>query len=219
MGSGNTTFTLLELFKLGGAIMWPLTAYSIVVLTIGVERIIYYARHDRRLDDMGAKVSEFIAARDYSGAQAYLSPLTQRRLGARILLALVNRAQPAEGRAFSEHQVERAAETEAMTCIGLLENSLNFLVAMGSLSPLTGFLATVTGMISAFKSIAEASEVNAQIVALGIYEALITTVVGLAIAIVAMIFHSIFSHISDRFAADVERTCSDLIADIADQHK
>jgi biopolymer transport protein ExbB len=67
-------------------------------------------------------------------------------------------------------------------------------------------------MIGAFKSIAEATEVNAQIVANGIYEALITTVFGLIIAIIAMIAHSILSHIVDKFAARVEGVCSDLLA-------
>jgi biopolymer transport protein ExbB len=71
-------------------------------------------------------------------------------------------------------------------------------------------------MIGAFRSIAEATEVNAQIVANGIYEALITTVFGLIIAIIAMIFHSLFSHKVDKFAAEIEKTCSDLIAQIAD---
>jgi biopolymer transport protein ExbB len=131
----------------------------------------------------------------------------------------VNRAAPAPGRAFAEHHVERAAETEAMICINSLEQGFNFLVALGSLSPLTGFLGTVSGMIGAFRSIAEATEVNAQIVANGIYEALITTVCGLVIAIVAMIFHSVFTHIVNNFTAEVEKTCSDLIAEIADQQK
>ena len=49
-------------------------------------------------------------------------------------------------------------------------------------------LGTVSGMIGAFKSIASATEVNAQLVANGIYEALITTVFGLIIAIIAGIF-------------------------------
>jgi biopolymer transport protein ExbB len=118
-----------------------------------------------------------------------------------------------------EHRMEKAAETEAASCINSLENGFNFLTALGSLSPLTGFLGTVSGMIGAFKSIAEATEVNAQIVANGIYEALITTVFGLIIAIIAMVAHSIFSHIVDRFAADTERYCSELISDILDSHE
>jgi biopolymer transport protein ExbB/TolQ len=68
-------------------------------------------------------------------------------------------------------------------------------------------------MIGAFKSIAEATDVNAQIVANGIYEALITTVFGLIIALIAMVAHSLFTHIVDTFAAEVEKTCSDLLID------
>ena len=219
MESGTVTFTLMEMFRLGGVFMWPLLAFSIVTITIGIERLIYLLYHNLKIDDLGVKVSEMMAARDYQGAKDFLSAQTGRRMGARILLALVNRATPAEGKAFSEHHLERAVETEAMICINSLEKGFNFLVALGSLSPLTGFLGTVSGMIGAFKSIAEATEVNAQIVANGIYEALITTVCGLVIAIVAMIFHSVFTHMVNNFTAGVEKNCSDLIADIAIQEE
>ena len=217
MESSTVAFSLLELFKLGGTAMWPLAAFSVATLAIGVERLIYLLYHDLRLNTIDGKVSDFIKNRDYQGAADYLTPLTQRAMGARILLALVKRATPAQGKVFSERNVERAVETESMVCIDSLESGFNFLVALGSLSPLTGFLGTVSGMIGAFRSIAEATEVNAQIVANGIYEALITTVFGLIIAIAAMVFHSIFTHIVDKFAAEVEKSCSDLIAEIAGQ--
>ncbi|WP_461248291.1 MotA/TolQ/ExbB proton channel family protein, partial [Treponema sp. R6D11] len=102
-------------------------------------------------------------------------------------------------------------------CINSLENGFNFLTALGSISPLTGFLGTVSGMIGAFRSIAEATEVNAQIVANGIYEALITTVFGLVIAIIAMVSHSIFTHLVDKFTSNMESICSDLIIQFAEQ--
>jgi biopolymer transport protein ExbB len=171
------------------------------------------------MDDLAAKAARYIGENDIAGAKEYLSGLTKRRMGARILLTLINHAGEGESSEFKEHLMERAAETEAMSCVNSLENGFNFLTALGSLSPLTGFLGTVSGMIGAFKSIAEATEVNAQIVANGIYEALITTVYGLIIAIIAMIFHSIFSHIVDKFAAETERTCSELIINIAGRHE
>jgi biopolymer transport protein ExbB len=217
MESSSVSFSLLELFKMGGIVMWPLTAFSIAVISIGIERIIYLTWHKLKIDDLGKEVARFIKEGDYAGAVEYLTPLTEKRMGARILLALVNRATTSEGKRATEHQIERAAETEASICINSLETGFNFLVALGSLSPLTGFLGTVTGMIGAFRAIAEATEVNAQIVASGIYEALITTVYGLIVAIFAMVFHSVFSHIVDKFASNVEKTCSDLIADITDR--
>jgi len=199
---------------MGGIIMWPLLFYSVVAVAISVERIVYLLYHNLRMDDLAQKLSGFVENNDYAGAAQYLSAQPKRRMGARILLSLINSAK--SGRNFSERRLERAAETEALNCINSLENGFNFLIAIGSLSPLTGFLGTVTGMIGAFKSIAEATEVNAQIVASGIYEALITTVFGLVVAIIAMVFHSIFTHFVDKFAARTEGICSALISQIAD---
>jgi biopolymer transport protein ExbB len=206
--SGSTSFTLLEYFKLGGIFMWPLLFFSIATIAITLERAIYIFYHNLHLEDLEKKTAEYIHTKDIAGARQYLSGLTKRRMGARVLLALVNRSN------LSERHIEKAVETEALTCINSLENGFNFLTALGSLSPLTGFLGTVSGMIGAFRSIAEATEVNAQIVANGIYEALITTVFGLVIAIIAMIAHSLFSHVVDAFATDVEKSCSNLITEL-----
>jgi biopolymer transport protein ExbB len=215
----ETAFSLLELFKLGGFFMWPLLFFSIAVITIVLERGIFLAYHNLNLEDLAEKTAEYLGEKNVSGAEEYLASQAKRRMGSRILLALVRRSANAGGGEISEHRMERAVETEAADCINTLERGFNFLTALGSLSPLTGFLGTVSGMIGAFRSIAEAAEVSAQIVANGIYEALITTVFGLIIAIIAMIAHSIFAHIVDSFAARTEKTTSDLIALIMDQNE
>lgn len=213
----NASFSILELFKLGGVFMWPLLLFSIATVAISIERGIYIFYHNLKIDDITAKVYAFLEERDFQGAEDYLGTITNRRIGARIFLALIKRAK--SGSSFSEQHVEKAAELEAADCINSLENGFNFLTALGSISPLTGFLGTVSGMIGAFRSIAEATEVNAQIVANGIYEALITTVFGLIIAIIAMISHSIFSHIVDKFSSGMEGACSGIIAKIAEKNE
>jgi biopolymer transport protein ExbB len=209
MDSGSAGFSLLSLFQMGGVFMWPLLFFSIATIAITLERAIYLSYHNLRIGGLQETTADYIRRGDIPGAEEFLSGLTRRRMGARILLALIRRSD------LPEHHMEKAAETEALRCINSLENGFNFLTALGSLSPLTGFLGTVSGMIGAFKSIAEATDVNAQIVANGIYEALITTVFGLIIAIIAMIAHSLFSHVVDKFAIEVESACSDLITDLA----
>lgn len=209
MTGGPGGFSLLSFFQMGGIFMWPLLAFSIATIAIALERALYLLYHDLRIDDLKTRVEAYIKAGDIPGARNYLAALTKRRIGARILLTLVNRS------GLSEHFIERAVETEALSRINSLENGFNFLTALGSLSPLTGFLGTVSGMIGAFKSIAEATEVNAQIVANGIYEALITTVFGLIIAIIAMVSHSLLTHVVDKFAAEVEQACTELITELA----
>jgi biopolymer transport protein ExbB len=205
----ETTFSLLELFKMGGGFMWPLLVFSIATMGIALERVIFFLTHNLRLSDLKEQVQRYIAVRDLEGAKTYLTAQPERRMGAGILLTLVKRP------GLSEHRIEKAVEAEALSCISSLEQGFNFLTALGSLAPLTGFLGTVSGMIGAFKSIAEATEVNAQIVANGIYEALITTVFGLIIAIIAMTAYSLLTNVVDTFAGDVEKTCSDLITDLA----
>jgi biopolymer transport protein ExbB len=208
-GSAQTTFSLVSLFFMGGVFMWPLLAFSVAAVALSFERAAYLLYHSLRLDDLAKATLAYLKADDAASAAAYLQPLAKRRIGARILLVLVRRAN------LSERRLEKAVEAEALSCISRLENGCGFLTAIGSLAPLTGFLGTVSGMIGAFKSISEAAEVSAQIVADGIYEALITTEFGLIIAIVALTVHSLVTHAIDRFAAETEKTCSELIAEIA----
>ena len=213
MENSSTGFSLLELFEMGGFLMWPLLLFSIAVVAITLERMVFFLYHNLKLNDMKETLEAALENGKLGETKEYLEGQTRRRMGARVLLTLVKRSN------LSEHRLEKAVEAEALTCISSLENGLNFLTALGSISPLTGFLGTVTGMIGAFKSIAEATEVNAQIVASGIYEALITTVFGLVIAIIAMVSHSIFTHVVDRFASDVETACSDLIIGITESRE
>jgi biopolymer transport protein ExbB len=209
------TISFLELFKMGGFFMYPLLFFSIATVTIVLDRAIYLIYYNLKLDDLKAKVLKYMLMDAWDEAEAFLEENRRRRMGARILLVLV-KGLPFWGnnRNFSEERLEKTVEAEAMDCINSLENGFNFLTVLGSIAPLTGFLGTVSGMIGAFRSISEAQDVNAQIVANGIYEALITTVFGLIIAIIAMAFHALFTHIVDRFAANVEKTCTDLFAQL-----
>jgi biopolymer transport protein ExbB len=150
------TFSLMELFRLGGVFMWPLLIFSIVTVAIAVERLIFLTYSNLKIDDLKSVVDTFVKQGKFEEAVHYLDGVSKRRFGARILRALVANAH------LRDYQLaEKAAETEAGECIGLLENGFNYLTALGSLSPLTGFLGTVSGMIGAFRSISEAADVNA----------------------------------------------------------
>lgn len=206
METAATGFTLLELFQMGGIIMWPLLVFSIAAVGITLERTIYLLYHDLNVSDLKKSVEAAIVKGNFEEAREFLESQSPRKKGAQVFLELVKR------QGLSEYRLEKAVEAKAMSCVSSLENGFSFLGTLGSISPLTGFLGTVTGMITAFRAIAEAVDVNAQIVASGIYEALITTVFGLVIAIIAMTAHSLLSHKVDKFVSELEFACSDLIA-------
>ncbi|WP_027728356.1 MotA/TolQ/ExbB proton channel family protein [Treponema sp. C6A8] len=201
-------FSLIELFKLGGPFMWVLLAYSVATIAIIIERCIYLAWHDCKVAPISNKVKSFLHDNQRYEAEKYLSSYGRKQTVATVLLALVRNAR------FGENRMERAAEAEAQERLRRMENGFNYLTALSSLAPLTGFLGTVSGMIGAFQSIATATDVNAQLVAGGIYEALITTVFGLIIAIVALLAYNLLIQKVDTFAAETSKAINDLVPEL-----
>ncbi len=201
-------FSLIELFKLGGPFMWVLLAFSVATIAIVIERIIYLSWHDCKVSPVRDKVKAFLENGNKEGAEGFLASLTHKQTIATILMALLQNAK------YGENRMERAAEAEAQERLRRMENGFNYLTALSSLAPLTGFLGTVSGMIGAFQSIAEATDVNAQLVAGGIYEALITTVFGLIIAIIALVAYNLLIQKVDRFAAEASKAINDLVPEL-----
>ena len=196
---------LLEMFNLGGPFMWILLVFSIATFALIIERCVYLFWHDCKVDGLAKEVKMFLVDGKNDEALKMLEKCTRKKTAATVLYALIENA------GFGENRMERAAEAEAQERIRRMESGFNYLTALASLAPLTGFLGTVSGMIGAFKSIASATDVNAQLVAGGIYEALITTVFGLIIAIIASIGYNLLVQHVDNFAAEVSKTVNDLV--------
>lgn len=196
---------LIEMFNLGGSFMWILLVFSIATFALIIERCVYLFWHDCKVDGLAKEVKMFLVDGKNDEALKMLEKCTRKKTAATVLYALIENA------GFGENRMERAAEAEAQERIRRMESGFNYLTALASLAPLTGFLGTVSGMIGAFKSIASATDVNAQLVAGGIYEALITTVFGLIIAIIASIGYNLLVQRVDNFAAEVSKTVNDLV--------
>ena len=201
-------FSLIELFKLGGPFMWVLLAFSVATIGIVIERCIYLAWHNCKVAPVADKVKAYLRQNKKDEAEKFLASYTHKQTVASILLALLSNSK------YGENRMERAAESEAQERIRRMENGFNYLTALSSLAPLTGFLGTVSGMIGAFQSIAEATDVNAQLVAGGIYEALITTVFGLIIAIIALVAYNLLIQKIDTFAAETSKAINDLVPEL-----
>ena len=208
----ESKWSLIELFNLGGHFMLVLLVFSIATLTIIIERCIYICWHDCKVTPLSNKVKQFLREGRKEEAEKMLSELSHKKTAATILYALLTNSK------FGEARMENAAECEAQERIRRMENGFNYLTALSSIAPLTGFLGTVSGMIGAFKSIAAATDVNAQLVANGIYEALITTVFGLIIAIAALVAYNLLVQRVDTFAAETSKCINDLIPELLNEN-
>lgn len=204
----ENNWSMIELFKLGGPFMWILLIFSIATMALIVERCIYIFWHDCKVEPLAKEIKAMLKNGKKDAAETKLASLSNKHTVATILLSLLENAK------FGENRMEAAAQAEAQERIRRMESGFNYLTALSSIAPLTGFLGTVSGMIGAFRSIAEATDVNAQFVANGIYEALITTVFGLIIAIAALVAYNLLIQKVDTFAAETAKAINDLVPEL-----
>ena len=200
--------TLQELLELGGWAVWPLLVFSVATVALTVERTIYIFFHNLKVDEIKLVVLNKIDQKDYSGAMEFCELSKRRLISPKIFLAGL------QVRHLGENRIEKVMEMEASKRINRLENGFDLLIAIGSIAPIMGFLGTVSGMIGAFQSIATAENVNAQLVAGGIFEALITTAFGLIIAIFAITVYNLFAHVVDKFTKELEEAGGEIITRI-----
>lgn len=104
---------------------------------------------------------------------------------------------------------EEAEERDELT------RGINWLAMIGSVSPLLGLLGTVIGIMNVFLGIAEAGSGNINAVAPGVGEALITTVVGLFVAIPAVIAYNHFVTRLNLVTGELEGFSSEFIGTLA----
>ena len=189
----NQTITLVTLFQMGGVLMWPLLLMFIAVTTVIIERAVVFLLLDR---DAKRGCSHALRIARKHGVEQAASYCRYNRHAWGKPAAIALSADHTNGL----HVVK--AQTQA--ALARLDSPLGFIDMVASTAPVLGFLGTVTGMITAFRSIAEASTVQLQLVASGLYEALLTTAFGLIISVVATLASHVFWHLSDRFATDLD---------------
>ncbi len=104
----------------------------------------------------------------------------------------VERQVKQRGSLVNKPAVERSLQLGISEEIAKLEQNMNWLATVASVSPFIGLFGTVWGIIDAFQGLGNAGSASLRAVAPGISEALVTTAIGLAAAIPAAIFYNIF---------------------------
>jgi biopolymer transport protein ExbB len=189
-----------ELFRLGGVFMWPLLVFFIVLLYKIIERTVTFCLTDMRTD------VEYIRQNVITGKMT-----AEHNNRFYNILADNLRMFPNDRESF-----DRYVGTECQQLADNLRSGLSLIAWVAAIAPVTGFLGTVTGMISVFRSINNASDVSAQLVAGGIYEALITTAAGLIISIIASAAYFILSGIVSRYCRRMEYAANSVMKSVYD---
>jgi len=112
----------------------------------------------------------------------------------------------------SRELIRETVESAGKSELYKLERGLDSLATVAGVAPLLGFLGTVTGMIRAFMDIQSlGGQVNANVLAGGIWEALVTTAAGLTVGIPALIFYNWLVGKVRHFVFEMERSSMELL--------
>lgn len=187
----------------GGVMMIPLSLISVIALTVALERAIFLRR--RKIIPPGV-VEAVLTLREGSHVEQALVVLKGQE---GPFLNIVRAGLGRRGR--SRPEIKEAIIDQGRQEIGVLERGLTVLETIAGIAPLMGLMGTVLGMIKVFSVISEQGLGQTQLLSGGISEALITTVVGLAIAIPTLIAFNYFTRKVETLVLDMEKYSARLI--------
>ena len=194
---------MLEIVQSGGWLMVPILLCSIVAAAICVERLWTLQRSRIVPKNLVAQIWSAVKTEDLD-SQKLRELRTSSPLG-QVLAAGVANAK--RGRDIMKEAMEEAASQVSHD----MERYLTSLGIIASISPLLGLLGTVVGMIKVFTALMLEGAGNANVLAGGISQALITTAAGLSVAIPALMFHRFFLRRIDELVVTMEQEASKLV--------
>ena len=197
----------------GGPIMGLIIVCSIMAFAVFLERIWYLraAKIDTKkfMQEISNKVKNNKVMQALDMCNITKGPIT------RILKSGIIKYDR------SRQEIKEAIEDAGVHEVPLLEKNLSVLATIAHISPLLGLLGTVVGMLKSFQAIeAKAMSmvpVNPGDLAGGIWEALITTVAGLSVAIPVYVAYNYLVSRVDNFVLDMEKSATELVNVLSEQ--
>ncbi|MDP7009427.1 MAG: MotA/TolQ/ExbB proton channel family protein [Phycisphaerales bacterium] len=194
----DTTSYLDTLWK-GGPVGYLIMALSIVALALIVTHFAQIRRKKLLPDEQLNVLENYLAYGQVQEALEYcVDPLNDSFL-TRILAGGLLRYQRS---AFGPFELKNALEEAGEDQSARLYRSTDALGVIGTIAPLLGLLGTVLGMVGAFETIGNSSSNNHELLAANISEALVTTLLGLILAIPCVALFSYFRNRIDGLSAD-----------------
>lgn len=194
---------MFELVQAGGWLMLPIILCSIIAIAIIIER--FWTLNPARITPRNLLAEVWTRIRNNEFDANALRELRSSSALGQILAAGILSSR--SGRDIMTESIEQAAGH----VVHDLERYLSTLGTIALITPLLGLLGTVLGMIKVFTEIMVQGTGNANVLAGGISEALITTAAGLSVAIPALIFYRMFLRRVESLVVDLERESIKLV--------
>jgi biopolymer transport protein ExbB len=197
--------SLLQLLLKGGWVMVPLLLLSVLTVYGLFERLLTLRKHVPITSAWEDMFYKNIQSSDWENAKL-MCEQQKNEMVSNVLQAGLAKL-PNE-----PNQVEKIMEALGDDQIHQLEKNLSLLSTIASIAPMLGFLGTVIGMIQAFMAMAQTNTpITPQILANGIYEAMITTASGLIIGISADVSYKYVLNKIEKITYQTQKLCNALL--------
>jgi biopolymer transport protein ExbB len=195
---------MLELFKSGGPVMYPILLCSILFVAILIERLFHLHRAQINTAEFVAGIRNILKKRNIAEAISICEE-TPGPVAHVIKAGIIK-----HDRAKSE--IREAIDDAALHEVPRLEKNLVVLATIAHITPLLGLFGTVLGMMQVFFKICElGGRTDAAQLAGGIGQALITTAAGLAVAIPVFIAYNYLVSRVGTLVWDMERSATEVV--------
>ncbi|MCG6906408.1 MAG: MotA/TolQ/ExbB proton channel family protein [Desulfobacteraceae bacterium] len=196
--------SLWEQVPKGGPIVWPILVILAVGVMIVIERLVFLLRKNCDAEKLMQRLAAMVGDGRWADCRAACRALGGKPV-ARVL------ATGLECCHLPREEMENALQEAILREVPPLERFLSTLGMLAAIAPLLGLLGTVTGMIATFHVITHFGTGDPRMMSGGISEALVTTMLGLSVAIPIMLAHTLLNRAVDKRIGQMEEKALALV--------
>jgi biopolymer transport protein ExbB len=201
-----------DLMGKGGIVMLPIFLCSVIAVTVIFERLYYFFKVNEDPQKLFGSIRELLKEGRHSQAME-LFRKSKGPVGRLLSAGLAHKNLP-------KWKLEETLSITGQEEINDMGKNIRTLEVIAAISPLMGLLGTVLGMVQAFNKVAEyKGQVDPSLLAGGIWEALLTTAAGLAVAIPAVVMLHFFDRRIEKISFTLTKFSQLLVHSLDDENK
>jgi|SRR5262245_60505753 biopolymer transport protein ExbB len=195
--------------KLGGPMIWVILGASTVALVVFIQRVLHYHRAQINSMEFLNGVRNVLKRENVVEALS-ICDATPGPVARLVKVAILNRERGRDG-------VREALEEAGLVEVPPLEDKLNLIATIAQIAPLLGLLGTVLGFIRIFAKLqTQGTLANVQDLSGGVWEALICTAAGLAVAIPCYAGYNYLVSRVNAIVLDMEKSATEIVNIVAE---
>lgn len=196
--------SILELAIKGGWVMLPIILFSLIAIYIFIERFIVIRKASKEEHNFMNNI------RDFMHDGRIESALTLARNNDSPIARMIEKGILRLGKPLND--INAAIENVGKLEIAKLEKNIAGLATVAGVAPMLGFLGTVMGMVRAFYDMSMAgNNIDIALLSTGIYQAMVTTVAGLIVGIIAFVCYNILVARIEKIVFKLEARATEFI--------